>query len=178
MRQLSNQVSRPGLLTLLLVWCLAASQVAQGSEFRFVVQDLANGSAAWSPSEVVVHTDRDLEGGLVFILENPTRRTHVFLVEGLFEEDAAQQDAATERPLRIYVAPGETVRARVSIIQLKKGEDTYRFFCPLHKADAELAGMIRLVSQAGGCLSCLRGACGYAKEPGMGEFGMDRRDQP
>ncbi len=121
-------------------------------EFHFVIHDVEGDAAAWFPREVVIHKSTDLEGGLIFILENPTPRTHVFEAPGLFEQIVEGAAAPTVKPLRVYVAPGETVRVRVSIEQLKRepgadasGVQTCQFFCPLHGADEASRSTIRVV---------------------------------
>lgn len=123
-----------------------------GGEFHFVIHDLEGEAAAWSPREVVIHKHTDLEGGLIFILENPTPRTHVFEAPGLYEQIVEGPDSPTVKPLRVYVAPGETVRVQVSTEQLKgepepdaSGMQTCPFFCPLHGADEALRSTIRVV---------------------------------
>lgn len=152
---LSRWSPRTLLMSLLAVgvaWALPASQVAHGNEFRFVVKDLQDNAAAWLPGEVVIHKRTDLEGGLIFILENPTPRTHVFEAPSLFEQIVEGPEAPTVKPLRVYVAPGETVRVQVSIEQLEldpgrdaSGAQTCLFFCPLHGADEAFRSTIRVV---------------------------------
>ncbi|MCC6967839.1 MAG: hypothetical protein IT391_16320 [Nitrospira sp.] len=123
-----------------------------GGEFHFVIHDLEGEAAAWSPREVVIHRRTDLDGGLFFVLENPTPRTHVFEAPGLFEQIVEGPEAPTVKPLRVYVTPGETVRVQVSIEQLHRepepdasGAQTCPFFCPLHGADEDLRSTIRVV---------------------------------
>lgn len=144
-------VSGLGLLLLIAESCTMPS-TSLGGEFHFVIQDLEGEAAAWSPREVVIHKRTDLEGGLIFILENPTPRTHVFEAPGLFEQIVEGAEAPTVKPLRVYVAPGETVQVQVSTEQLKRepetdasGAQTCPFFCPLHGADEALRSTIRVV---------------------------------
>lgn len=142
------------LLTVGLTWALPASQVAHGNEFRFVVKDLQDNAAAWLPGEVVIHTEKELEGGLVFILVNPTARTHVFFVEGLYEQVVGENGEIAAKPLRVTVAPEDTIRAVLSTEQFKgsreRGEvEEFRFFCPLHRGDADPGGTIRIVHFGG-----------------------------
>lgn len=142
------------LLTVGLAWGLPASQVARGSEFRFVVKDLPDNAAAWLPSEVVIHTETELEGGLVFLLVNPTARTHVFFVEGLYEQVISENGEIAAKPLRVTVAPEDTVRTVLSTTQFEgsraRGEvEEFRFFCPLHRGDADPGGTIRMVDLGG-----------------------------
>ncbi len=134
-----------------LAFVLGSSVMPQESwagEFRFVVQDMADDSAAWFPIEVIVHRDTDGKNGMVFILDNPTQRTHVFEAPGLLEWMVDEQEM---KPLRITVAPEESVRVEVSVAQSERmpepcwEEMNYRFFCPLHQADSVLAGVIRVV---------------------------------
>ena len=145
-------MSAVGLLSCIAGSCLLPSAGLAG-EFHFVIHDVEGGAAAWSPREVVIHKSTDLEGGLDFILENPTPRTHVFEAPGLFERVIVEgTEAPTVKPLRVYVAPGETVRVQVSTEELKlepgpdaSGTQTCPFFCPLHGADDALRSTIRVV---------------------------------
>ncbi len=121
-------------------------------EIHFVIHDVEGDAAAWFPREVVIHKSTDLEGGLVFILQNPTPRTHVFEAPGLFEQIVEVTEAPVVKPLRVYVAPGETVQVRVSIEQLTRepeqdasGAQTCLFFCPLHGTDEAMRSTIRVV---------------------------------
>ena len=141
-------------LGLLLVIAESGSMpsTSLGGEFHFVIHDVEGDAAAWFPREVVIHKRTDLDGGLIFILENPTPRTHVFEAPGLFEQIVEGPTAPTVTPLRVYVTPGETVRVQVSIEQLHRepetdasGAQTCPFFCPLHGADEALRSTIRVV---------------------------------
>lgn len=140
-----------GLLTWIVgsCWSLATGRAG---EFYFVIHDVEGGAAAWFPREVVIHARTDLEGGLLFILENPTPRTHVFEAPDLYEQVAEGPETPTVKPLRVYVAPGETVRVQVSTERLKvepepdaSGTQTCPFFCPLHGAEEALRSTIRIV---------------------------------
>lgn len=120
--------------------------------FHFVIHDEEGGAAAWLPREVVIHKSTDLDGGLTFILENPTPRTHVFEAPDLFEQVPAGTGVPAVKPLRVYVAPGETVQVRISIERLTRepdmdasGMQTCPFFCPLHGGDDALRSTIRIV---------------------------------
>lgn len=132
--------------------CLV-SYTALAGEFHFIVRDVENGAAAWSPREVVIHKSTDLEGGLLFVLENPTPRTHVFEAPGLFEQIIVEgSENKTVKPMRVYVAPGETVHVQVSTEELNRVPEadaseaqTCLFFCPLHKGEEALRSQIRVV---------------------------------
>jgi hypothetical protein len=53
------------------------------------------------------------------VLENATPRTQVFEASGLFEQIIMEgSENVTVKPMRVYVAPEETVRIRVSAEQL------------------------------------------------------------
>lgn len=156
MARLSSRASFAGLtlgaMVVAIGGSLAMPTTCQATEFHFVIRDLEGDLAAWSPREVVIHKSTDLDGGLVFILENPTPRTHVFEAPGLFEQIVEGSEAPTVKPLRIYVAPGETVRVQISTEQLKlepgtdaSGAQTCQFFCPLHGAEEDLRSTIRVV---------------------------------
>lgn len=144
-------VSAFGLLLLIAESCSMPS-VSLAGEFHFVIHDVEGDAAAWFPREVVIHKSTDFDGGLIFILENPTPRTHVFEAPGLFEQIVEGSEVPIVKPLRVYVAPGETVRVPISIEQLKfepetdvSGAQTCPFFCPLHGADEALRSTIRVV---------------------------------
>lgn len=140
-------------MTALVVCSLTASQAVHAGEFRFIVQDLPDNTAAWLPSEVVIHHQTDLSGGLIFILENPTARTHVFFAEGLYEQLGGEKRGAGIKPLRVTIGPEETVRAVVSTAQFQGAREErateVRFFCPLHRADSDPGGMMRIVHRGG-----------------------------
>jgi hypothetical protein len=142
------------LCALWLIWALPILQAAHGSEFRFVVEDLPDNSAAWIPTEVVIHQETDLKGGLIFLLTNPTARTHVFLGEGLYEQVARENGEISAEPLRVTVAPEDSVRTVVSTAQWARGREpglveTFPFFCPLHRGDSEAGGTIHMVHLGG-----------------------------
>ena len=150
----SQSVRFMALLAMTSVLGLPASRFVYAGEFRFVVEDLPDNSAAWLPSEVIIHTETELDGGLIFLLVNPTARTHVFLVEGLYEEKAGADSARSKIPLRVTVAPEETVRTVVDTERFKntpeEGEtETFHFYCPLHRSDDGSSGTISLIHRGG-----------------------------
>ena len=139
-----------GLATAVLVGALGLWSPAGAAEFHFVVQDVGEKRALWVPQEVVIHRATEMEDGLVFVLENPTDRTHAFAAYGLFEEVMGVHGDVTTKPLRVNVTSEDTVRVQISTAQFERGqatseEETYPFFCPLHKGDAHLGGTIRVV---------------------------------
>jgi len=139
-----------GLATAALVGALGLWSPAGAAEFHFVVQDIGEKRALWVPQEVVIHRATEMEDGLVFVLENPTDRTHAFAAYGLFEEVMGVHGDVTTKPLRVNVTSEDTVRVQISTAQFERGqatseEETYPFFCPLHKGDAHLGGTIRVV---------------------------------
>ena len=139
-------------LFLVIVGIAAIPTKVAAATFRFVVQDVEGGAAAWFPREVVIHKSTDLEGGLRFILENPTPRTHVFEAPDLFEQTTEGTDVPSVKPLRVYVAPGETVHVQISSEKLflgpeadASGSQNCPFFCPLHGTEDTSRSMIRVV---------------------------------
>ena len=139
-----------GLATAALVGALGLWNPAGAAEFHFVVQDVGEKRALWVPQEVVIHRATEMEDGLVFVLENPTDRTHAFAAYGLFEEVMGVHGDVITKPLRVNVTSEDTVRVQISTAQFERGqatseEETYPFFCPLHKGDAHLGGTIRVV---------------------------------
>mgnify|MGYP001594604085 FL=1 len=137
------------LATVALVGALGLWSPAGAAEFHFVVQDLGEKRALWVPQEVVIHRSTEMQDGLVFVLENPTDRTHAFAAVGLFEEVTGAGGAVTRKPLRVNVTADDTVRIQISTAQFERRTDEAReefpFFCPLHKGDAHLGGTIRIV---------------------------------
>ena len=141
-----------GFLTLIAGNYLVSSTALAG-EFHFIVHDVKGDAAAWSPREVVIHKKTDLQGGLIFVLENPTPRTHVLEAPGLFEQIMVEgSENKTVKPMRVYAAPGETVHVQVSTEELNRVPEadvaeaqTYQFFCPLHKGEETLRSQIRVV---------------------------------
>lgn len=143
----SHRVS--GLATAALVGALGLWSPAGAAEFHFVVQDLGEKRALWVPQEVVIHRSTEMQDGLVFVLENPTDRTHAFAAFGLFEEIMGAGGKVTRKPLRVNVTSDDTVRIQISTAQFERRTDEaseeFPFFCPLHKGDAHLGGTIRVV---------------------------------
>ncbi|MCC6967840.1 MAG: hypothetical protein IT391_16325 [Nitrospira sp.] len=143
----SHLVSR--LATAALVGALGLWNPAGAAEFHFVVQDLGEKRALWVPQEVVIHKSTEMQDGLVFVLENPTDRTHAFAAFGLFEEIMGAGGELTRKPLRVNVTTEDTVRIQISTAQFERRTDDaseeFPFFCPLHKGDAHLGGTIPVV---------------------------------
>lgn len=138
-----------GLATVALVGALGFWSPAGAAEFHFVVQDLGEKRALWLPQEVVIHRSTEIEDGVVFVLENQTDRTHAFAAYGLFEEVMGAAGELTRKPLRVNVTSEDTIRVQISTAQFERRRDEaieeFPFFCPLHKGDAHLGGMIDVV---------------------------------
>ncbi|BFU94826.1 MAG: hypothetical protein NTNFB02_15480 [Nitrospira sp.] len=128
----------------LLLW-----SPVRAAEFHFVVRDIGEKRAVWVPQDVVIHRSTETQDGLVFVLENPTDRTHAFAAIGLFEEVTGTGGDLTRKPLRVNVTEEDTVRVQINTAQFEKRIDEtveeFPFFCPLHKGDAHLGGTIRVV---------------------------------
>ncbi len=145
-----------GVATAALVGALGLGSPAGAAELHFVVQDIGEKRAVWVPQEVVIHRSTEMQDGLVFVLENPTDRTHAFAAYGLFEEVMGVHGDILTKPLRVNVTSEDTVRVQISTAQFtiagrtldagnEKGEEEFPFFCPLHKGDAHLGGTIHVV---------------------------------
>ena len=138
-----------GLATAASVGALFLWIPTGAAEFHFVVQDVGEKRAVWVPQEVVIHRSTEMQDGLVFVLENPTDRTHAFAAFGLFEEIMGVGGELTRKPLRVNVTMEDTVRIQISTAQFERRTDDaseeFPFFCPLHKGDAHLGGTIRVV---------------------------------
>jgi hypothetical protein len=139
-----RSLASAALIGVLSLWCPAGA-----AEFHFVVQDRGEKRALWVPQEVAIHRSTEMEDGVVFILENPTDRTHAFAAYGLFEEITGVHGDIVTKPLRVNVTSEDTVRVQISTAQfVRRADDAieeFPFFCPLHKGDAHLGGTIRVV---------------------------------
>ena len=138
------------------IWCgcvigggmLAMPPAGWAKEIAFVARDIEDQQAVWLPREVVIHRGTDFREPLIFRFENPTERTHVFEAPGVFES-VEESGVRITRPVRITIAPEgaeQTVIDRdrmASDAGAADGETvTYRFYCPLHRADADMGGRI------------------------------------
>lgn len=133
-----------GVGTGLLVMPLAG----WGKEIAFVAREVEDQQAVWVPKEVIIHRSTDFTEPLIFRFENPTERTHVFEAPGLFEH-VEEGGVQITRPVRITIPPEGTEQTVIdrdrmaSDVIAAEGETvTYRFYCPLHRADADLGGSI------------------------------------
>lgn len=138
-----------GVVLAALVSGLILFNLVGAAEFQFVAEEIGDHRAVWVPREVVIHQSTEMQDGLVFVLENPTDRTHAFAAYGLFEEIMGANGETTRKPLRVNVTPEDTVRVQISPAQFEGRMDAlseeFPFFCPLHKGDAHLGGTIRVV---------------------------------
>lgn len=127
---------------------LAIPSGGWGKEIAFVAREVEDQQAVWLPGEVVIHRSRDFTEPLIFRFDNPTARTHVFEAPGLFES-VEEGGVQITRSVRITIAPEGTEQIvidrnrMVSDAIAADGETvTYRFYCPLHRADADMGGSI------------------------------------
>jgi hypothetical protein len=117
-------------------------------EIAFVAREIEDQQAVWLPREIVIHQGTDFTEPLIFRFENPTERTHVFEAPALFES-VEERGVQITRPLRITIPPEGTEQIVIdrdrmaSDVIAARGEPvTYRFYCPLHRADADTGGKI------------------------------------
>ncbi|MBH0201928.1 MAG: hypothetical protein HP496_06420 [Nitrospira sp.] len=117
-------------------------------EIAFVARDVENQQAVWLPGEIIMHRSTDFTEPLIFRFDNPTERTHVFEAPGLFES-VEESGVRITRPVRITIAPEGAEQTLIDRDRMAsdalaaEGETvTYRFYCPLHRADADLGGRI------------------------------------
>lgn len=127
---------------------LAMPFAGWAKEFAFEARDVENQEAVWLPREIIIHRSTDLTEPLIFRFDNPTARTHVFEAPGLFES-VQENGVQITRPVRITIPPEGTEQTPIdrdrmaSDVIAAKGETvTYRFYCPLHRADADMGGSI------------------------------------
>ncbi len=117
-------------------------------EIAFVARDVENQQVVWLPSEIIIHRSTDFTEPLIFRFENPTERTHVFESPGVFES-VEENGVQITRPVRITIPPEGTEqividRDRIASDATAAEEETvtYRFYCPLHRADDDMGGRI------------------------------------
>ena len=127
---------------------LAVSSPGWAKEIAFVARDVEDQQAVWLPTEIVIHRSTDFTEPLMFRFDNPTARTHVFEAPGLFEV-VEESGVQITRPVRITIPPEGTEQTLIDKDQMAsdaiagEGETvTYRFYCPLHRADADMGGTI------------------------------------
>lgn len=138
-----------GVATAALVGTLSLGSLAGAAELHFAVQEVGGKRALWVPQKVTLHRSTELVDGLVFVLENPTDRTHAFAAYGLFEEVTTAGGDVVRKPLRVNVTSEDTVRVQISTAQFLGRTDAeveeFPFFCPLHQGDAHVGGTIRVI---------------------------------
>ena len=127
---------------------LALPSSAWAKEITFVAREGEDQQAVWLPGEIVIRRSEDFTEPLVFRFDNPTQRTHVFEAPALFES-VEEGDVRTTRPVRITIPPEGTEQTIIDrermmhdVIAAEGKPVTYRFYCPLHRADADLGGSI------------------------------------
>lgn len=127
---------------------LAIPSFGWGKEIAFVAREVEDQQAVWLPREIVILGSTDLTEPLILRLENPTERTHVFEAPGLFES-VEEEGIQITRPVRITIPPEGIEQAVIDKDRMARdamtaeGETvTYRFYCPLHRADSDLGGRI------------------------------------
>ncbi len=101
----------------LIAWIVLSPRVGATETSRFSAQELENQQANWTPQDVVIDRSHDTEAGVLFVLDNPTTRTHAFEAPGVLEQIVAGNREVITRTLRITVAPGETVEVGVRFAQ-------------------------------------------------------------
>jgi hypothetical protein len=127
---------------------LAMPCAGWGKEVAFVAREVEDQQAVWLPREVILRRSTDFMEPLIFRFENPTERTHVFEAPALFES-LEEGGVQITRPVRITIPPEGTEqtvidRDRITsdAIAADRETVTYRFYCPLHRADADMGGRI------------------------------------
>jgi hypothetical protein len=122
--------------------------IGWGKEIAFVAREVEDQQAVWLPGEIVIHRSTDFREPLILRFDNPTVRTHVFEAPGLFES-VEESGVRIIRPVRITIPPEGTEQTVIDRDRMAsdaiaaEGETViYRFYCPLHRADADLGGRI------------------------------------
>jgi hypothetical protein len=125
-----------------------APSAGEAKEILFVAREAEDQQAVWLPTDVVIRRSTDFTEPLIFRFENPTARTHVFEAPGLFES-VEENGVQITRPVRMTVPPEGTDQTVIDrdrmardVIAAEGEAVTYRFYCPLHRADADMGGRI------------------------------------
>lgn len=147
--QITPAVSALSLFT----WIVLAPRIGAAETFRFTAQGLEHQQANWTPQDMEIHRGQHGEEGFLFVLDNPTARTHAFEVPGVREQVVTEHREPITKHLPVKVAPGETVEVHVSFAKVEKDPDPlcteavacYRFYCPLHRGDSDPGGIIRVM---------------------------------
>ncbi|MBS0155675.1 MAG: hypothetical protein JSS38_13835 [Nitrospira sp.] len=147
-KRLTARVVGVGLGCVIGSGVVALVSTGWATELAFVARDVEDQQAVWLPGEIVLHRSTDFAEPLIFRFTNPTVRTHVFEAPGLFES-VEEEGIQITRPLRVTIAPEESeqiVVDRSRITSDARAGDretvTYRFYCPLHRADDDTGGTI------------------------------------
>ena len=127
---------------------LAMASTGLAKEILFVARDLEDQQTVWLPREIILHRNADFLEPLIFRFDNPTVRTHVFEAPGLLES-VEENGVQITRPVRVTIAPDESEQIVVERNRMTSDgltDDgktaTYRFYCPLHRADDDAGGTI------------------------------------
>ncbi len=122
---------------------------ARAGEFRLVATQIAPDRAIWQPSLVLIDNKIDIEGGLVFILENLTTTSHIFAVDGL-SILGSKKTRGEKEPARlsVTVGPNETKRVPINtgpLLTVGAEGRKFQVQCPIH-VKGHLSGSIFVVS--------------------------------
>lgn len=137
----------------LIAWMAFDVRLSEAETVRFNAKELENQQASWTPQDVEIRYNNG-EEGILFVLENPTDRTHAFEAPGVLELVVAENLDRMMKPLRVTVAPRETMEVRIRFSQVEgdpeslcaeSGVKCYRFYCPLHRGDNDPGGTIRVI---------------------------------
>jgi hypothetical protein len=144
-----------GMACVLTAWLPFNRGTGHAETVRFIAYEMESQQAAWAPQEVTIHQPDNGGEELIFILNNPTERTHAFEAPGLLEQVSDEDGSRLTRPLRATVAPGETMEVVIRFAPVENDRETepscqasstcYRFYCPLHRGDNDPGGIIHLV---------------------------------
>ena len=129
---------------------LAIPPAGWTKEIVFVAREVEGQQAVWLPKEIIIHRDTDFTEPLILRFENPTNRTHVFEAPALFES-IDEGGIQITRPVRVTIPPEGTELTVIDrdrmvndAVAAEEETVTYRFYCPLHRADMDMGGSILL----------------------------------
>lgn len=115
--------------------------------------ELENQQAMWTSQEVMIRRHDTADEKPIFILTNPTERTHAFEAPSLFEQSRAPNGSPLTRPLQVTMAPGETMEIVIRFLSIEGDAEPlyqtsavcYRFYYPLRHGKNDSVGIIHLV---------------------------------
>lgn len=139
---------------LLAIILVSAAESAWGTEVYFTARETPSDQPIWHTDTVLLERAFAGAGDLTFVLDNPTRAEHAFVMPGadLITREHILWPGSTPdivepiplyytEPLTVTVKPGERKLVRVyagGLLSRKSAGQAFRYYCEIHK-DVHLA---------------------------------------